>query len=878
MAENTNELSIPIGADPSGLRQGFQEAENIVNRSVSNIERSVRRIGDLGADLAKLGTALSASVTLPIVALAKESVQAYGDIQALQKGLEAVAGSAIFANKQFEKLKEVAKLPGLGLKEAVKGSINLQAIGFSAGNAQNVLQQFGNAVASVGKGRVEFERAIYGLTQLANTEFPLGEDLNIIADVLPSVRNNLKEAFGTSRTEELQKLGITSKQVIDVILKGLEKLPRVNGGIKNAFENLGDSIQQNLARIGKVIDDRLNISALIDKLTGALDKLISKFETLSPAMQTTIIVLAGLAAATGPVLLGLGGILLAVPLVVNGFNALKSGVEALTASMLRNPYTAIAVALAAIGAAVYVYYSNLETAKDRQERFNSALTKAVIEARNETAELKKLYETSQDQNKSLEERNKAVDQLQKQYPFYFANLSNEAILTGKAGEAYKSLTVDIYNASRARAAQSELDARNAKRLEEDIALQNKLTESVKDYNNAKSVKITSGEVGGLGKIGDVEFTQQEVQKRALERNRALLKERRELAIQRQKEDAFLIKTIERGQKAITQLDNVGPDSFLPGLKKVKKETEKQLAEIFPVGSAAQLQQRAELIKKSLERSVGDFVKIRGLDKFGKEVDKKGNPIFTGEILSRENAFKELEQINAKIELLSPPELKSGTEGLKSFREDFSKLTSGIKTDVVSIGEDFVYLPTVIGFGVNASVIKLNSLEERFKKLKERLGQILTDGLVDGISDVFSSLGTAIANGENVISAVGKSLLGSFGKLLSEFGKQLISYGVGMIVVKNAIKNPYLAVAAGAALVALGAGLTASVNKTVNDSGIGGNGNISSNAGTGTSPSFSSSNYSQGGQGGGEYVFRLSGIDLIAAFNRNVNAQYRVTAG
>ena len=93
---------------------------------------------------------------------------------------------------------------------------------------------------------IQNNRAIYGVQQLANTDFPLGEDLNIIKDAIPQITPLLKEAFGTARSEELQKLGISSQQVLGVITEGLEKLPRVSGGVKGAFENLSDSINVSL--------------------------------------------------------------------------------------------------------------------------------------------------------------------------------------------------------------------------------------------------------------------------------------------------------------------------------------------------------------------------------------------------------------------------------------------------------------------------------------------------------------------------------------------------------------------------------------------------------------------------------------------------------
>lgn len=372
--DETNDLSISLGLDPTGLRQGLSEAERTISGAGRRISASIESIGNLGQKLAGLGATLTASLTLPIVGLATASIKAYGDIQALQKGLEAVAGSAQLAQQQFQDMKEVAKLPGLGLQEAVKGTINLQAIGFSASKAKETLLQFGNAVATVGKGRVEFERAIYGISQLANTPFPLGEDLNIVADVLPQVRTLLNDTFGTSRTEELRALGVSSQQLVDTIITGLAKLPRVSGGIKNAFENFGDSMQQTLARIGKVIDDNLNISGIVDKITDALDVAVTAFEGLDPMIQKVILSIAGLVAIAGPLILGLGGIMTALPIVTAGLGALGAGF-----TFLISPIGLVVAGLVAVVTAIVANWGKIKPYIDSTiERFKRLYENSVI--------------------------------------------------------------------------------------------------------------------------------------------------------------------------------------------------------------------------------------------------------------------------------------------------------------------------------------------------------------------------------------------------------------------------------------------------------------------------------------------------------------------
>ena len=337
------DLIVGIGGDNSGLNDALRDSEAQIKSFFKNLE-GLNRIGE---QISSIGQKLTVGLTLPIIGLGAGALKAYGDIQPLQKGLEAVMGSAGDASKEFEQLKVVSRLPGLGMEEAVRGSINLQAIGIDAEKSRKILSQFGNAVASVGKGKAEFERAIYGVQQLANTDFPLGEDLNIIKDALPQVSNLLKEAFGSSRSDELAKMGVSSKQVLDTITKGLEKLPRVTGGINGAFENLGDSMKTSLARIGKIIDDTFDISGIIDKLTGYLDTAISYFEGLSPAVQKTILVVTGLVAAAGPLLIVIGGLIQAIPVLIAGIGGVGIAFTALT-----GPIGLVVIGIGAIIAAV----------------------------------------------------------------------------------------------------------------------------------------------------------------------------------------------------------------------------------------------------------------------------------------------------------------------------------------------------------------------------------------------------------------------------------------------------------------------------------------------------------------------------------------------
>lgn len=95
----------------------------------------------------------------------------------------------------------------------------------------------------------------------------------------------------------------------------------------------------------------------------------------------------------------------------------------------------------------------LSETQQLQESLNTSRRKGGEAASEESAKLRILYTASQDTSKSMRERNKAVDELQKMYPDYFGKLSSEAILAGNAASAYDELTKAIIRKGQAQAAE-----------------------------------------------------------------------------------------------------------------------------------------------------------------------------------------------------------------------------------------------------------------------------------------------------------------------------------------------------------------------------------------------------------------------------------------
>ena len=174
MADTTNvgNIEFDLTLDTKGLQRGAKRAETVMSR----LDRTFQQLGNInqaGEMITRTGRAL--------FDFGKQFIDSAAQIERFRAGLTSVTGSAEEAERQLERLREVAELPGLGFPEAVEGSTNLQAAGFSAEQAEQSLRAFGNALASVCKGKNELQGVILALSQMAAKGKLSAEEINQIA-------------------------------------------------------------------------------------------------------------------------------------------------------------------------------------------------------------------------------------------------------------------------------------------------------------------------------------------------------------------------------------------------------------------------------------------------------------------------------------------------------------------------------------------------------------------------------------------------------------------------------------------------------------------------------------------------------------------------
>ena len=209
------------------------------------------------------------------------------------------------------------------------------------------------------------------------------------------------------------------------------------------------------------------------------------------------------------------------------------------------------------------------------------MDEAAKQSAAERVELDILYKATQDQTRSLKERNAAADELQRKYPESFSNLTNEAILAGDAANAYQNLTENILKVAQARAAMKIVEENYGKMYQLQKAINadtnwtNRNKESTKE-GKASTTTVVGGSITGYVQTGETLTAE------AKEYNRRTkaLKDNKKAVDDLVKANEALIKSIDVGafalSNATTRLTDI--NAYTDQLNMIKELRKKNASE------------------------------------------------------------------------------------------------------------------------------------------------------------------------------------------------------------------------------------------------------------------------------------------------------------
>ena len=150
-------------------------------------------------------------------------------------------------------------------------------------------------------------------------------------------------------------------------------------------------------------------------------------------------------------------------------NSATTGMARLNAVMKSNAFVLAGTAIAF----VVTYLWDMSEAANNAAGNLGALEEAEKNAKEESVrqrvELKKLYDVTQDQTKSIDERKEALRKMvgDEKYKEYYENLANEENLANLAANAYRDLTDEIIKSARARSYANKITELEADRIKKE---------------------------------------------------------------------------------------------------------------------------------------------------------------------------------------------------------------------------------------------------------------------------------------------------------------------------------------------------------------------------------------------------------------------------
>ena len=271
----------------------------------------------------------------------------------------------------------------------------LQEMGFGINSATGFL-------ANLNKNGLDASQVMTGLkTALKNATKDgksMGQAMQSLMGKIKGAKSETKamqiasELFGSKAAPALVKAIRDGRLSFDQLANTIEDW---NGSVEDTFEATLDPIDEFKTALNelKIVGmDLVSAAApLIKSVADTLKNLISGLRTawegLSPQMQETIIKLAGVAAAVGPVLVvggklvsGIGNLMALAPKLVSGFQAVQGALSSLWGVMAANPIGLIIAAIAALVAAFIYCWNNVEGFKEFFLNAWEAIKKGVSDA------------------------------------------------------------------------------------------------------------------------------------------------------------------------------------------------------------------------------------------------------------------------------------------------------------------------------------------------------------------------------------------------------------------------------------------------------------------------------------------------------------------
>jgi hypothetical protein len=430
----------------------------------------------------------------------------------------------------------------------------------------------------------------------------------------------------------------------------------------------------------------------------------------------------------------------------------------------------IGLALSAITAAVTFAQMGFRAwggaAKESAEKVKDAVAESAKGVGSELVKLQSYVSFAQDVTKSYDERKKAVDALQKEYPQYLKNITDEALLTGQATDAINKSIDAILRKATINLLKDEIAAAVAESAKAILAVE-------KGIIAAKQARAAQERLKkGLDGTND-EYEKQA--QKALETGRAMGDVNREFTAMNNQAQRFVENTPEKRIARIKEELQVLVQPLIDATVNFEDlgtaaggKAAKGVRDLTDAFDGFRKLTKTSLADTDVEDFFGtSFGRVRAIFKIDAELDAAAAKKVEADLKSMVEQIRQQEAIQKG--LVIPVKIKSN-------------VSAQLSADLVA----------AIDAATAAARLKIIDFTSTLKNIS-----------VDAATSIGEGIGNALTGVDNPFAP----LISVIAQGLKAVGKLYIQTGIQMLAAQKALKaianNPYLTIIAGIALTALG---------------------------------------------------------------------------
>lgn len=320
MATSLKELIVTYQANAKPVL----DALNQIDAKIRQTSRNLKSVGD---SFVNVGKDISLSLSAPLGLLSAKALQASADFETLKMQMEVLTGSAEEGERVFNRLVKLGAETPFELSQLAKASNTLVGFGQTADEAYNHLILLGNIAAVAGSdfdrlavtfGQASSEGKLYtkDIRELINNGIPavklLAEQLNVPKGKIFDLAEQGKISF-----DILVKAFERATSKGGMFENGMVKLSRTSKGVYSTFK---DNVNIALAKFGDEMQLAFNLTGKLEAFGNWIGRLANNFQRLEPSTRKNILLILGLVAVIGPLLIVIGTLIRLIGLATLAFN------------------------------------------------------------------------------------------------------------------------------------------------------------------------------------------------------------------------------------------------------------------------------------------------------------------------------------------------------------------------------------------------------------------------------------------------------------------------------------------------------------------------------------------------------------------------------